>query len=240
MSQPRLILFSSSTSTKALQAERLIGEKIPNIKIVRLDTKEQREQVRSGKYFSIYEVPTLIAHHQNGKIDIWKGLDHIVPLFSAPQNQGQDQPQRKPRKSDNMYDNPEGRPRSGRSYEEESYSSEEEPFSEPPPQRRSALKQKHHYEESSEEESPPPPSQKPKKKVRIQEPSGKTLAKKKLEKAKKANGGDHPVPSSVKKGREEANKKLAALRSKKKPSRMKNIMAAAKEQEAALKAVLAD
>lgn len=239
MAQPSLLLFSSSTSRASLQAEDIVQKTVPGIKIVRLDTKEQRERAKNGKYFSIVSVPTLIAHHPSNKIDIWTGLDKIAELFKPrPAHPGhtdrdpresrdlRDPPKRS--KKLNMYDDPDGwrdQRRNDRRFLEESESSED-----PPPSRVA-------FEESSEESEEPPPVKKSSKKPK---PKLKKEKEAPPPRKPKASKRDDDLPSN-KKGREEADQKLAALKRRRKGSgRMSSVLEKAKAQEAALKAALAE
>lgn len=254
--QPKFILFSSSSSNSSRQAESFLRDKIPNTKIIRLDTKEQRDRAKNGRYFSIQGVPTLVLQFPNGQFQVLAGIQEINKIFQPPPGSGREdgrdvRPTREGRsrsgrsRGDNMYDNPDGW-RKKSPYPE----SDDESFDEPPSRGRPRV-----HEESSEdsEESPqPPPSRgKAKKKVRISEPRKKSVAPKsdlrkkgredadrKLAAAKKASSGEG-MTASQKRGRAEATKKLSALTRKSKPaSRMKSVMAQAKEQEGYLKQAL--
>ncbi len=185
--QPKLFLFSSSTSQKSLHAEELVRKFIPNARIVRLDTKEQRDRAARGKVFSIEEVPTLVAHHPNNKIDLWNGIQKITQLLTPADGRAEGRPEGRPRdqessrrrRSNNMYDN-EPLERGRRRHEESSELSDESADEAPNPSRsRSRPK----FEESSDSEPEPA---KPKRKVRIVEPEKESPTAKKKEREKMA------------------------------------------------------
>lgn len=254
----RLILFSSTYSQLGREAESLLGG-VPGIRIVKLDTKEQREHAASGRNFSITSVPVFVAQHPNGKIDVWDNIQKIRQLAETmkngnrPASRGREDRgdrRRKPPPEEGLYGPrkpaPKRRPERDYSEEESSYEEDEGPSS------GASLRDPEGpivYEESSDEESPVEEEPKKKKKsVSIKEPTkklskseGRKIADRKLKQAKKDRS--EVVPRSTKKGREEANKKLAAIRrasSKKGPGKMKAVLASAKEAEAAFKAALGD
>lgn len=255
--QPKFILFSSSASKAGRQAEEFLRKAVPTIKIIRLDTKEQRDRAKHGTYFSIQSVPTLVLQFPNGQFQFLVGLGEINRIFSPPSSarpSSSSAPRNRSRNASrgggNMYDDPDGW-RRGHSDSEESL---EEPdgFSsdEGPPRGRPRDRRIAHEESSdaSEEEIPQPPPKRGKK-VRISEPKkpspktdtrkkGRADADRKLAAAKKASGGEG-ITSSQKRGRAEATKKLSVLGKKSKPpNRMGSVLAKAKEQEGFLKQAL--
>jgi len=219
--QPRITLFSSSVSQNSQQAENIIRQFIPVAKIVRLDTKAQREWAANGASFSVRQVPTLLIQHPNGQLEQRIGIDQIAALFRPPGGKaakGRPRPGRSGRAADrstggsrpggvNMYDDPEGwrhRAAGGAPDGDDDDAEGEDdddypdgPLEDPrePPGRgrpsRPAV-----VEESSDDDEVEVAPQKPVKKVRIQEPK----------KSGRSKG------SSAARGRAEAERKLAAAK----------------------------
>ena len=247
--QPKFILFSSSSSNSSRQAEGFLRERVPNTKIIRLDTKEQRDRAKNGRYFSIQGVPTLVLQFPNGQFQVLAGIQEINKIFQPPPGgqKQRDQSIREGRsrsRSDNMYDNPDGwRHR----HRQDDYSEDDDSFEAPVSRGRPRV---HEESSDSEEEALQPPPRKGRK-VKISEPRKKATAPKsdprkkgredadrKLAAAKKASSGEG-MTASQKRGRAEATKKLTALTRKSKPAnRMKSVLAQAKEQEGFLKQAL--
>lgn len=91
----RLLLFISTVpearQCKALMSylysRKFINELHGILQIIRLDTEEARNRARSGKYFSITVVPSLVVILENGVTKIYNGSDKIsmfVELMLSP------------------------------------------------------------------------------------------------------------------------------------------------------------
>lgn len=131
MSSARFVLFSSSASQISRQIEGVITKMVPGIKIIRLDTKEQRDRAKyEGRLFSIDSVPTLIIFLPNGQIQKKVGAGEIQSVFQPQaQNGGSSRPsppRGSNRRSNNMYDSEDGYRRKYPSSDEDS--EEEYPF----------------------------------------------------------------------------------------------------------------
>lgn len=244
--QPRITLFSSSVSQNSQQAENIIRQFIPVAKIIRLDTKAQREWAANGASFSVRQVPTLLIQHPNGQLEQRIGLDQIAALFRPPGGKaakGRPRPGRSGRAAGrssrpgdvNMYDDPEGwrhRAAGGGTAE-----AEDDDFSDDYPEgedevdprgspgrgrpSRPAVVEESSDEVEDEGEVAP---QKPVKKVRIQEPKksgrskGSSAARGRAEAERKLAAAKEvkTTTGSQRRGKQEADKKLQGLAHKKK------------------------
>lgn len=82
MSYKELVLFVSSTSQKCMPLLQFIESLELDVTIVRLDTKETREQARGGPY-PINEVPTLFVMYNNSdELAIYTGL-RVMPMLTT-------------------------------------------------------------------------------------------------------------------------------------------------------------
>lgn len=213
MSSARFVLFSSSASQISRQIEGAITKMVPGIKIIRLDTKEQRDRAKyEGRLFSIDSVPTLIIFLPNGQIQKKVGAGEIQSVFQPQaQNGGSSRPsppRGSNRRSNNMYDSEDGYRRKYPSSDEDS--EEEYPFDDRGDRGgdrgerderdyRGGERERDHrprsekvvHEESSDDDfDPPPRTSSKKKKVRISPSTKKSSSRQKegrAEAAKKLN-----------------------------------------------------
>lgn len=77
-----VILFVSSTSQNCIECVRMMTSHNLPVKFVRLDTREDRERARSGMYFQIVNVPSLVVFYTTNEIQMFVGKEKITSWVS--------------------------------------------------------------------------------------------------------------------------------------------------------------
>lgn len=85
MSIEEMILFVSTTSPACRQPLEFIsrfGKGLP-IRVVRLDTVEQRQAAATGRHFQVVSVPTMVMIYEDGNLQMFVGSPKISTLLSG-------------------------------------------------------------------------------------------------------------------------------------------------------------
>lgn len=78
MSIQDVFLFVSTTSQNSAPVIRFIQENRVPVRVVRLDTPEDRLSAANGKHFQIISVPTLLVLYTDSNIQLFVGYDKIL------------------------------------------------------------------------------------------------------------------------------------------------------------------
>lgn len=93
------VLFCSSESKKSIQCLTFIASH-PHVgkmlKIVRLDTDEDRSAAKNGNTFSITHVPTLVVTYPDGNLQLFQGLPKVGAWLQKLSQGPQQAPRRNP------------------------------------------------------------------------------------------------------------------------------------------------
>jgi hypothetical protein len=81
MSIQTVILFISSTSESCKPVVKFVVQNEIPVKIIRLDTAEDRKNAMNGKYFQLQSVPTLLVMYTDDNIQLFVGKEKIISWF---------------------------------------------------------------------------------------------------------------------------------------------------------------
>lgn len=78
----QFILFVSSASQSSMQCLHMMRSANIAVQAVRLDTKEARDKAKSGKYFQITNVPSLLIIYEDGNMQLFVSFQKISQIVS--------------------------------------------------------------------------------------------------------------------------------------------------------------